>query len=58
MFLLVRGYTDKKKYHLAKWYIISQPKDQGVLGIIDLEIQNICLLSNWIIKLLNTEGTW
>jgi hypothetical protein len=23
-----------------------------------MEIQNICLLSKWIVNLLNTEGTW
>jgi hypothetical protein len=46
--------TDKKKYRLAKWGILCRPKDQGGLGIIDLEIQNICLLSKWIVNLLNT----
>jgi hypothetical protein len=27
-------------------------------GIIDLDIQNKCLLSKWIIKLLNEDGIW
>lgn len=31
---------------------------QGGLGIIDLEIQNRCLSSKWIINLLNTQGVW
>jgi hypothetical protein len=53
-----QGDIDKKKYHLAKWDILCQPKDQGGLSIIDLEIQNIYLLSKWIVNLLNTEGTW
>jgi hypothetical protein len=53
-----QGDTDKKKYRLAKWDILCRPKDQGGLGIIDLKIQNICLLSKWIVNLLNTEGTW
>jgi hypothetical protein len=35
----------KKKYMLAKWKIICCPKDQRGLGILDLEIQNKCLLS-------------
>jgi hypothetical protein len=52
-----QGDTDKKKYRLAKWDIMCRPKDQGGLGIIDLEIQNICLLSKWIVNLFNTEGT-
>jgi hypothetical protein len=28
------------------------------MGIIDLDIQNKCLLSKWVIKLLNEEGLW
>jgi hypothetical protein len=52
-----QGDIDQKKYHLAKWDIMGRPKDQYGLGIIDLEIQNIYLLSKWIVILLNTEGT-
>ncbi|WVZ91915.1 hypothetical protein U9M48_038026 [Paspalum notatum var. saurae] len=48
----------KKKYHLIKWDQIRQPKEQGSLGIIDLEIQNKCLLSKWLFKLANEEGMW
>ncbi|WVZ88220.1 hypothetical protein U9M48_034764 [Paspalum notatum var. saurae] len=48
----------KKKYHLIKWDQIRQPKEQGSLGIIDLEIQNKCLLSKWRFKLANEEGMW
>ena len=53
-----QGRKDKKKYCLAKWDIICRPKDQGGLGIINLQLQNKALLSKWIINLLNTEGTW
>ena len=53
-----QGGSDKKKYHLAKWDILCCPKDQGGLGVIDLEVQNKCLLSKWIVNLLNSEGTW
>jgi hypothetical protein len=28
------------------------------MGIIDLDIQNKCLLSKWVIKLLNEDGLW
>jgi hypothetical protein len=37
---------------------LCRPKDQGGLGIIDLEIQNICLLSKCILNLLNKKVTW
>jgi hypothetical protein len=30
----------------------------GGMGIIDLDIQNKCLLSKWVIKLLNEDGLW
>ena len=53
-----QGGLDKKKYRLAKWDILCCPKDQGGLGVIDLKIQNKCLLSKWIVNLLNREGTW
>ncbi|WVZ61813.1 hypothetical protein U9M48_011628 [Paspalum notatum var. saurae] len=48
----------KKKYHLIKWDQVRQPKEQGGLGIIDLEVQNKCLLSKWLFKLANEDGTW
>jgi hypothetical protein len=35
----------KKKYSLAKWNILCQPKEQGGLGIQNLDLQNKCLLS-------------
>ena len=35
----------KRKYRLVKWKIMCQPRDQGGLGIQNLEIQNKCLLS-------------
>jgi hypothetical protein len=28
------------------------------LGITNLEVLNICLLSKWLYKILNEEGTW
>ena len=49
----------KRKYRLAKWDIICRPKDQGGLGIENLEAKNICLLSKWLFKLSSeTEATW
>ncbi|XP_022682391.1 uncharacterized protein LOC111257326 [Setaria italica] len=48
----------KKKYRLAKWSILCVPKSVGGLGISNLEVQNRCLLSKWLFKLLNEEGVW
>ena len=30
----------------------------GGLGILDLEVQNKCLLSKWLFKLFNEDGLW
>ena len=43
---------------LARWSILCEPKSVGGLGITNLEVQNISLLSKWLFKLLNEEGTW
>jgi hypothetical protein len=48
----------KKKYRLAKWNIICQPKEVGGLGVANLAINYICLLNKWLFKLLNQDGTW
>ena len=48
----------KKKYRLVKWNILRKPKEQGGLGIQDLDIQNKCLLSKWLYKLCNEAGLW
>ena len=48
----------KKKYQLVKWSILCQPKEIGGLAIKNLDIQNRCLLSKWLFKLINEEGIW
>ena len=49
----------KQKYRLAKWDIICRTKDQGGLGIENLEVKNICLLNKWLYKLSGeTDATW
>jgi hypothetical protein len=53
-----QGDDHKKKYRLAKWGIICRPKDQEGLGVLNLELQNKCLLSKWLFRLINTEGAW
>jgi hypothetical protein len=41
---------EHKKYRLTKWNIICQPKDQGGLGIQNIDIHNHCLLNKWPFK--------
>jgi hypothetical protein len=48
----------KKTCRLARWSILCKPKSVGGLGIIDLEVQNKCLFSKWLFKLLNEDGLW
>ncbi|WVZ81320.1 LOW QUALITY PROTEIN: hypothetical protein U9M48_028710, partial [Paspalum notatum var. saurae] len=48
----------KKKYRLISWPILCQPKEQGGLGVQNLDIQNKCLLSKWLFKLCNEDGIW
>jgi hypothetical protein len=42
---------------LIKWSILHTPKDFGGLGIQNVDIQNKCLLSKLLFKLINEEGT-
>jgi hypothetical protein len=53
-----QSYQHKKKYRLTRWNIICQPKDQGGLGILNIDVQNRCLLSKWLFKLINEDGLW
>ena len=48
----------KKKYSLTKWEVVCTPKDQGGLGVLNLETHNKCLLSKWLFKLVNGDGVW
>jgi hypothetical protein len=50
--------SQKKKYRLTKWSIMCQPNNQGGLRIQNLEIQNECLLSKWLFKLINEDSLW
>jgi hypothetical protein len=53
-----QGDSEKKKYRLARWSIVCRPKEQGGLGIIDLEAKNTALLGKWLFKLLTEDGVW
>ena len=48
----------KKKYKLAKWSVLCTPKCVRGMGITNLDTQNICLLSKWLIQLINEDGIW
>jgi hypothetical protein len=52
------GDRNKKKYHLVSWPVVYLPKDLGGLGILDLDVMNISLLSKWLWKLFNEKGDW
>lgn len=45
---LLQGAEEKFRYHMAKWDMVSRPKDQGGLGIINTKTMNECLLVKWI----------
>lgn len=49
---------EKKKYRLAKWGVLCQPKEVGGIGIKNIDSQNKCLLVKWLFKLANEEGMW
>lgn len=46
------------KYHLVNWLDVCQPRDQGRLGVTNLEVKSITLLCKWIWRLENEEGDW
>jgi hypothetical protein len=50
--------NEKKKYRLAKWIVVCCPKDQGGLGIHDLEVRNTALLGKWLFRFLTEDGVW
>jgi hypothetical protein len=52
------GDKNRRKYHLVSWLVVYLPKDQGGLGIMNLDIMNISLLSKWLWKLFNEKGDW
>jgi hypothetical protein len=46
--------SKKKKYRLTKWSIICQQRIKGD-EVQNIEIQNQCLLSKWLFKLINED---
>jgi hypothetical protein len=50
--------TIRRKYIQARWSILCQLKNQGGMGIINIDVQNQYLLSKWLHKLINENGLW
>lgn len=46
------------KFHLVNWIDVCQPRDQGGLGVTNLEVKNTSLLCKWLWRLENEEGDW
>lgn len=46
----------EKSQSLASWNLVCKPKDKGGLGIIDLEYQNIALLTKHLDKFYNKHN--
>jgi hypothetical protein len=65
-FLLSKGVLHRLDYYqsrffwhrLVKWSVVCTPKDQGGLGIHDLQVKNTALLGKWLFKLLTKNGMW
>jgi hypothetical protein len=38
--------------------VVCTPKEQGGLGIHDLQVKNTALLGKWLFKLLTKDGIW
>jgi hypothetical protein len=53
-----QGDSEKKKYRLTKWNVVCRPKNQGGLGIHDLEVKNKALLGKWLARFLTEDGVW
>jgi hypothetical protein len=51
-----QGSAIKHNYRLSKWDILCRPKDQGGLGILNLQLQNKFLLVKWLVNLLTQMG--
>ena len=53
-FLWYGGSSVKKKYALVSWTVVCRSKEQGGLGVLDLNLINKALLTKWWIRFLDT----
>jgi hypothetical protein len=47
----------KRKYHMARWEIMTSPKRAGGVGFTNTRIMNRCLLAKWLLKIEGGEDT-
>jgi hypothetical protein len=45
------GPNMKRRYHMAKWDLMTTPKAAGGVGFTDTRVMNKCLLAKWIFKI-------
>jgi hypothetical protein len=57
-FLWEGGKTDKKKFHLIKWDIVKQPKENGGLGIKDPALTNLAMGEKILWNLVSGRNDW
>jgi hypothetical protein len=53
-----QGDSEKRKYRITNCSVVYRPKDQGGLGVHDLEVKNKALLGKCLAKLLSEDGVW
>jgi hypothetical protein len=51
------GPNMKRKYHMAKWDLMTTPKAAGGVGFTNTRVMNKCLLAKWIFKLETGDKT-
>jgi hypothetical protein len=56
--LLWQGGSQGRKIHLVNWNSVCTPKNQGGLGVLNLEYMNDALLSKWLWNIENSNGLW
>lgn len=54
--LLWNGRGESKKYHLVNWDTVCAPKIHGGLGVLNLRLMNISLLTKWFLNLESQNG--
>ena len=52
------GGRDKRSIHLAKWEVLTLPKDRGGWGILDMEIFGNSLIIKSLWRCLHGKGKW
>jgi hypothetical protein len=52
-----KGASGDFKYHMVKWSVICRPKECMGLGIINTQILNECLMTKWVWKIYQQNGS-